>query len=72
MRAAYQRLRTTPTTERVIWLVCSGGMLSLKKLKQEFAKTPIEPHVLQFYHLVVSTYSACQSVGVSLKIFCAD
>lgn len=72
LRAAYQRLRTTPTTERVIWLVCSGGMLSLKKLKQEFAKSPIEPHVLQFYHLVVSTYSACQSVGVSLRIFCAD
>jgi|GEM_PF-3439369 superfamily II DNA or RNA helicase len=71
-RAAYQRLRTTPTTERVIWLVCSGGMLSFKKLKTEFGKTPIEPHVLQFYHLVVSTYSACQSVGVKLKIFCAD
>lgn len=71
-RAAFQRLRTAPTTERVIWLVCSGGMLSLAKLKAEFAKPQPEPHVLQFYHLVIATYSACQSVGVRLQIFCAD
>lgn len=71
-RAAFQRLRTAPSTERSIWLVCSGGMLSLEKLKTEFAKPHPEPHVLQFYHLVVSTYSACQSVGVQLRIFCAE
>ncbi|WP_376743885.1 DEAD/DEAH box helicase [Ensifer canadensis] len=71
-RAAFQRMRTAPSTERSIWLVCSGGMLSLEKLKTEFAKPHPEPHVLQFYHLVVSTYSACQSVGVQLRIFCAE
>lgn len=71
-RAAFQRLRATPTTDRAIWLVCSGGMLSLAKLKVEFAKPQPEPHVLQFYHLVLSTYSACQSVGVQFRIFCAE
>ncbi|WP_417683971.1 DEAD/DEAH box helicase [Roseibium sp.] len=71
-RRAFQRLRTTPTTERAIWLVCSGGMLSLAKLKDEFAKPQPKPHILQFYHLVLSTYSACQSVGVQLRIFCAE
>jgi hypothetical protein len=70
-RRAFQQLRRSPTTERSIWLVCSGGMLSASKLKAEFAKPTPEPHVLQFYHLVMSTYSACQSVGVQLKIFCA-
>jgi superfamily II DNA or RNA helicase len=71
-RNAFQRLRAAPTTDRAIWLVCSGGMLSLAKLKVEFAKPRPEPHVLQFYHLVLSTYSACQSVGVQLRIFCAE
>lgn len=71
-RRAFQRLRAAPTTDRAIWLVCSGGMLSLAKLKAEFAKPQPEPHVLQFYHLVLSTYSACQSVGVQLRIFCAE
>ena len=71
-RKAFQRLRTSPTTDREIWLVCSGGMLSLKKLEDEFKNPQPEPHVLQFYHLVLSTYSACQSVGVRLRIFCAE
>lgn len=71
-RRAFQRLRAGPTTNRAIWLVCSGGMLSFSKLKAEFAKPQPEPHVLQFYHLVLSTYSACQSVGVQLRIFCAE
>lgn len=71
-RGAFQRLRAAPTTDRAIWLVCSGGMLSLAKLKVEFAKHQPEPHVLQFYHLVLSTYSACQSVGVRLRILCAE
>ena len=71
-RTAFQRLRTAPSTDRSIWLLCSGGMLSLAKLKAEFAKAQPEPHVLQFYHLVIATYSACQSVGVQLRIFCAE
>ncbi len=71
-RSAFQKLRTSPTTDRSIWLVCSGGMLSLSKLKSEFAKAQPEPHVLQFYHLVLATYSACQSVGVQLRILCSE
>lgn len=70
-RRLFQELRSAPTTERSIWLVCSGGMLSYAKLKKEFAKPRPEPHVLQFHHLVMATYSACQSVGVQLRILCA-
>lgn len=71
-RTAFRRLRTAPTTDRAIWLVCLGGMLSLAKLKGEFGKPQPEPHILQFYHLVLSTYSACQAVGVQIRIFCAE
>lgn len=60
-----------PGAEREIWLVCAGGMLSKAVLEKEFRASPPKAHVLQFYHLVISMYSACQSVGVSLKIFCA-
>lgn len=70
-RRTFQEIRSAPTTERSIWLVCSGGMLSYAKLRREFAKPQPEPHVLQFHHLVMATYSACQSVGVQLRIFCA-
>jgi hypothetical protein len=56
----------------MIWLVCAGGMLSKNALEREFSRTKTQPHVLQFYHLVVSAYSACQSVGVRFKIFCAE
>lgn len=73
---AFRKLlaRTTraPGTERAIWLVCAGGMLSKAALEREFAKPKPRAHVLQFYHLVVSAYSACQSVGVGLKIFSAE
>jgi hypothetical protein len=34
-RGAFQCLRAAPTTDWAIWLVCSGGMLSLAKLKVE-------------------------------------
>lgn len=71
-RADFITARTAPTTSRYIWLVCAGGMLSKSALEAEFRAKPPKPHVLQFYHLVVSAYSACQSVGVGLKIFCAD
>jgi hypothetical protein len=47
-------------------------MLSKKALEEEFNSPQPKPHALQFYHLVVSTFSACQSVGVQLKIFCAN
>ncbi|MCK1270824.1 MULTISPECIES: DEAD/DEAH box helicase family protein [unclassified Bradyrhizobium] len=73
--AAFRRMladvKRNPGAERDIWLVCAGGMLSKAALEREFKSTPPKAHVLQFYHLVISMYSACQSVGVNLKIFCA-
>jgi hypothetical protein len=71
-RKQFKVALNAPTTDRSIWLVCAGGMLSKSALESEFKKHPPKPHVLQFYHLVVSAFSACQSVGVGLKIFCAD
>jgi hypothetical protein len=63
------RVKQSPGAEREIWLVCAGGMLSKFALEREFQSSPPKAHVLQFYHLVISTYSAYQSVGVNLKIF---
>jgi hypothetical protein len=71
-RRDFMSARSSPTTDRSIWLVCAGGMLSRSALESEFKLKPPKPHVLQFYHLVVSAFSACQSVGVGLKIFCTD
>ncbi|AND92937.1 RNA helicase [Bradyrhizobium diazoefficiens USDA 110] len=68
-RKMLARVKQSPGAEREIWLVCAGGMLSKSALKREFLSSPPKAHVLQFYHLVISTYSACQSVGVNLKIF---
>ena len=71
-RKSYQQMRLSPSTERTIWLVCSGGMLSIEKLRVEFNRPVPKPHILQFYHLLMSTYSACQSVGVQLRVFCSE
>jgi hypothetical protein len=64
-------VRSTPGSDRALWLICAGGMLSKESLEREFHQVPPKPHVLQFYHLVISAYSSCQSVGVNLRIFCA-
>jgi hypothetical protein len=71
-RKLLARTARTPGTERTIWLICAGGMLSKAALEREFRRATPRAHVLQFYHLVVSAYSACQSVGIGLKIFCAE
>jgi hypothetical protein len=71
-RRLLERVRAAPRTDRAIWLVCSGGMLSKSALEREFRRASPRAHVLQFYHLVVSAYSSCQSVGVDLRIFCPE
>lgn len=71
-RTMLERIRAMPTTSRELWLVCAGGMLSKKALERELRSSPPKAHVLQFYHLVVSAFTACQSVGVELKIFCPE
>lgn len=68
-RKLLSRVKRSPGADREIWLVCAGGMLSKAALEREFKLSPPKAHVLQFYHLVISTYSACQSVGVNLRIF---
>lgn len=70
-RSMLSKAKRNPGAERAIWLVCAGGMLSRSKLQEAFKEKPPRAHVLQFYHLVVSAFSACQSVGVQLKIFCS-
>ena len=66
-RSMLARAKSAPGTERTIWLVCAGQMLSRSALKNEFKAAQPKAHVLQFYHLVVSAFSACQSVGVGLR-----
>lgn len=70
-RGMLDQVKRSPGAERSIWLVCAGGMLSKRALENEFKRPKPKAHVLQFYHLIVSAFSACQSVGVQLKIFCA-
>ncbi|MBN9546994.1 MAG: DEAD/DEAH box helicase family protein [Alphaproteobacteria bacterium] len=71
-RTLFNRVKRAPAAERALWMVCAGGMISKSVLEREFRADRVNAHVLQFYHLVVSAYSACQSVGVGLKIFSAD
>lgn len=70
-RSMLARAKSAPGTERTIWLVCAGQMLSRSALEKEFKAAQPKAHVLQFYHLVASAFSACQSVGVGLRIFSA-
>jgi len=71
-RILFNAVRSNPATQRQIWVVLGGGLLSRAVLEQEFKRPKFKPHVLQFYHLVLSTYASCQSVGAGLRIFCAD
>ena len=71
LRKAFRATRGNPAAEREFWMVLGGGMLSKKAVEKEFRKPKPRAHVLQFHHLLLSTYSACQSVGVNLRVFCA-
>ncbi len=71
-RLAFRTVRGNPSCQRQLWMVLGGGILSKAALEAAFLQPNPEPHVLQFYHLVLSTYSACVSVGADLRIFCAE
>ena len=71
-RSLFERVRAKPNARREIWLVLGQGILSRKAVVEGFKANPPEPHLLQLFHLLLSTHSACQSVGVELKIFCAE
>jgi hypothetical protein len=72
IRNALSSVRSNPNAQRAFWMVLGGGMLSQTALEQELSRAPPQPHVLQFAHLVLSVFGACQSVGADFRIFCAD
>lgn len=71
-RKLFMNARANPATQRQMWMVLGGGILSRRALEKELKKPQPAPHVLQLYHLLLSTYAACQSIGVDLKIFSAE
>jgi hypothetical protein len=71
-RSMYQRVRSNPAASREVWLVLGGGILSKSAVEQAFSAPSPAAHALQTFHLLLSAYSACQSLGIELKIFCAD
>jgi hypothetical protein len=70
-RTFFRDVRSRPSTRREVWLVLGGGVLSRSALVTEFSRVPVKPHVLQTYHLLLSTFAQCLSIGGDLKIFCA-
>lgn len=71
-RSMYQRVRSNPAASREVWLVLGGGILSKSAVEQAFGAPSPPAHALQTFHLLLSAYAACQSLGIELKIFCAD
>lgn len=71
-RSMYQRVRSKPAASREVWLVLGGGILSKRALEKAFSNPTPAAHALQTFHLLLSAYAACQSLGIELKIFCAD
>ena len=69
---AFKNVRGNPSARRIFWMVLGGGVLSRNAVLRGFKRKPVEPHVLQLYHLLLSTYASCQSVGVELRILCAE
>jgi superfamily II DNA/RNA helicase len=71
-RRKFATVRATPSARREMWLVLGGGVLSKGALESGFRRRLPQPHVLQTFHLLLSVLSSSQSVGVELKIFCAE
>jgi hypothetical protein len=71
IRSMFGRVRADPNARSSVWMFLSGGMLSRRALERELRRRDVAPHVLQFVHLVLSVYAACQSIGVDFRIFCA-
>lgn len=69
-RSMYQRVRSNPAASREVWIVLGGGILSKNAVEQAFNAPSPPPHALQTFHLLLSAYAACQSLGIQLKIFC--
>lgn len=72
LRSSISIVRGDPKSQRAVWLVLGGGILSKAALADELKRAEPKAHVLQFAHLILSTYAACQSIGADLRIFCAS
>lgn len=70
-RARVRKLLANPNTRREAWLVL-GNLLSRGALKRAIERGSVDPSLLQSYYLLMSTYSACKSVGVDLRVFCSE
>ncbi len=72
IRNMFGRVRANPNSQRAVWMVLGGGILSRSTLEQELRRANPRPHVLQLVHLILSVYASCQSIGVDFRIFCAN
>lgn len=67
--AAVQSCLRDPSASREVWIVLGGG-LNLSALESERAKDRPLPQVVQIMYLLQSTWTAVQSVGARLRLFC--
>jgi hypothetical protein len=70
LRRELTKLLSHPMTRREAWIVL-GNTLSRKHFAREMRASSVKPEMLQMAHLLMSTYSACKSVGVELRVFCS-
>jgi superfamily II DNA or RNA helicase len=65
-----ESLLLQPNAQREVWLAL-GRILSKTKFEDQLAKKNPDGFALQTFFLLASTFSACKSVGVDLKVFCS-
>ncbi len=70
-RRQFQRVRSNPAASREVWLVLGGGILSKAAVEAAFNAPAPPAHALQLFHLLLSIYAGCQSIGVDVKIYCS-
>lgn len=71
-RRKFALVRGNPRAMREVWLVLGGGILSASVLEASLSANKVKAHVVSFVHLILSLHASCQSVGVNLRIYCAD
>jgi hypothetical protein len=70
LRTRIEKSLQNPGTTREVWVVL-GSILSKAALESSLAARSSKPHAIQAAYLLMSLDSACKSVGVQLKVFCA-
>ncbi|WP_200939224.1 MULTISPECIES: DEAD/DEAH box helicase [unclassified Caulobacter] len=70
-RKLFQKVRGNPAAGREVWIVLGGGILSRAAVVAGVNAPNPRAHTLQLFHLLLSLYAGCQSIGVDLKVFCA-